>query len=167
MGTSSAAEKSEEELQREIDELHRQQRQISERLRDPRGLRRGGFSAAASAAPRNFASNGARNRGFVRPADRNDIEEQPPAKRRLLSAVVKVEEDGEIVEDPARAEDVKMQQLTEGGHVDPAIETQGDLKPTMLRQSGWPRRDVNERVVKRVNVESCLVKEGAFCWFDM
>uniref|UniRef100_A0A6N2M7R7 Pinin/SDK/MemA protein domain-containing protein n=1 Tax=Salix viminalis TaxID=40686 RepID=A0A6N2M7R7_SALVM len=150
MGTSSAAEKSEEELQREIDELHRQQRQISERLRDPRGLRRGGFSAAASAAPRNFASNGARNRGFVRPADRNDIEEQPPAKRRLLSAVVKVEEDGEIVEDPARAEDVKMQQLTEGGHVDPAIETQGDLKPTMLRQSGWPRRDVNERVVKRV-----------------
>ncbi|KAJ6704888.1 hypothetical protein OIU79_009739 [Salix purpurea] len=43
-----------------------------------------------------------------------------------------------------------MQQLTEGGNVDPAIETQGDLKPTMLRQSGWPRRDVNERVVKRV-----------------
>lgn len=28
MGTSSAAEKSEEELQREIDELHRQQRQV-------------------------------------------------------------------------------------------------------------------------------------------
>ncbi|KAG5229256.1 pinin [Salix suchowensis] len=157
MGTSSAAEKSEEELQREIDELHRQQRQISERLRDPRGLRRGGFSAAASAAPRNFASNGARNRGFVRPADRNDIEEQPPAKKRLLSAVVKVEEDGEIVEDPARAEDVKMQQLTEGGNVDPAIETQGDLKPTMLRQSGWPRRDVNERVVKRV-VETPVIE---------
>ena len=71
---------------------------------------------------------------------------------------LKVEEDGEIVEDPARAEDVKMQQLTEGGNVDPAIETLGDLKPTMLRQSGWSRRDVNERAVKRVNVESCLLR---------
>ena len=29
MGSSSAVEKTEEELQREIDELHRQQRQVS------------------------------------------------------------------------------------------------------------------------------------------
>eukprot|EP00257_Ricinus_communis_P027275 XP_025014689.1 pinin [Ricinus communis] len=89
MGSATAIEKTEEELQREIDELHRQQRQITERLRDPRGLRRGGGGFAGS-GPRNFAANGARQRGFVRPADRNDAEDQPPAKRRLLSAVVKV-----------------------------------------------------------------------------
>ncbi|KAJ7012147.1 hypothetical protein NC653_002276 [Populus alba x Populus x berolinensis] len=157
MGSSSAVEKTEEELQREIDELHRQQRQISERLRDPRGLRRGGFSSAAAAAPRNFASNGARHRGFVRPADRNEVEDQPPAKRRLLSAVVKVEEDGEIIEDPARAEDVKKQQLAEEGNVDPAKGTLADGKPTMLRQSGWSRRDVNQRAVKRV-VETPVIE---------
>lgn len=38
--------------------------QITERLRDPRGLRRGTFSGAG---PRNAATNGARPRGFVRP----------------------------------------------------------------------------------------------------
>ena len=37
--------------------------QITERLRDPRGLRRGGFPGPG---PRNFAANGPR-RGFVRP----------------------------------------------------------------------------------------------------
>ena len=97
--TAAAAEKSEEELRREIDELLRQQRQVSsfslslfqklsilpslslslslilffnfkkknqitERLRDPRGLRRGGFSGTG---PRNLATNGPRQRGFLRP----------------------------------------------------------------------------------------------------
>ena len=40
--------------------------QITERLRDPRGLRKGGLVAAG---PRNFAANGAgvRPRGFTRP----------------------------------------------------------------------------------------------------
>ena len=38
--------------------------QITERLRDPRGLRRGGL---AGSGPRNFAANGGRQRGFVRP----------------------------------------------------------------------------------------------------
>lgn len=38
--------------------------QITERLRDPRGLRKGGLAAAG---PRNFAANGARPRGFTRP----------------------------------------------------------------------------------------------------
>jgi hypothetical protein len=73
---------------------------------------------------------------------------------------LKVEEDGEIIEDPARAEDVKKQQLAEEGNVDPAKGTLADGKPAMLRQSGWSRRDVNQRAVKRVNVESCLVVEG-------
>ncbi|KAB5563770.1 hypothetical protein DKX38_003824 [Salix brachista] len=84
--------------------------EITERLRDPRGLRRGGLSAAAF--PRNLSANGARPRGFVRSAfyfflspsvnkfsylkfffkaDRNNADYQPPAKRRLLSAVVRAE----------------------------------------------------------------------------
>ncbi|KAF2293734.1 hypothetical protein GH714_004380 [Hevea brasiliensis] len=83
--------------------------EITERLRDPRGLRRGGLSGAG---PRNFAANGVRQRGVVRPADRNDAEDQPPAKRRLLSAVVKVE-DGEIVEDPTVSTDLKNKQSAE------------------------------------------------------
>lgn len=42
--------------------------QITERLRDPRGLRKGGGGGgSAAAAPRNFAANGARPRGFTRP----------------------------------------------------------------------------------------------------
>ena len=167
---STFAEKSEDVLRKEIDELQRQQRevcfffffftcigivflwpclfilifpensQITERLRDPRGLRRGRFPGAG---PRNFATNGARQRAFTRPvslcsfiyffflillyvfclslgklavpqffivcpnlsssqvrflsfcvysfqADRNEAEDEPPAKRRLSSAVVKV-----------------------------------------------------------------------------
>ncbi|KAL6545770.1 hypothetical protein OROGR_009644 [Orobanche gracilis] len=95
MGSTVVAEKTEEELRKEINELYRQQREITERLRDPRGIRRGGLSGAG---PRNFATNGGRQRGFVRPAERNDAEDQPPAKRRLSSAVVKVE-DGKIADE--------------------------------------------------------------------
>ncbi|XP_078444589.1 protein-protein interaction regulator family protein [Wolffia australiana] len=78
-------EKTAEELRREIDELHRQQREITDRLRDPRGLRRAGL---VQNGPRSLT--GVRSRGVVRPADRNENEDQPPAKRRLSSAVVKV-----------------------------------------------------------------------------
>ncbi|KAH7655756.1 pinin protein [Dioscorea alata] len=87
MATASA-EKTEEELRKEIEELNRQQREISERLRDPRGLRRGG--GARGSGP-------LRQRGLVRPAV-DEQEDQPSAKRRLSSAIVKVE-DGEIKED--------------------------------------------------------------------
>ncbi|KAD4179383.1 hypothetical protein R6Q59_022942 [Mikania micrantha] len=98
MGTAQV-EKTEQELRKEIEELHRQQWEITERLRDPRGIRRGGV---AGSGPRNFTANGpARQRGFVRPADRNE-EDQPAPKRRLSSTVVKIEE-GEIVEDDVRA----------------------------------------------------------------
>ncbi|MQL70531.1 hypothetical protein Taro_002835, partial [Colocasia esculenta] len=90
-GTPAVVEKTAEELRKEIEELHRQQREITERLRDPRGLRRAGL---AQNGPR--AASGPRQRGFVRPADRADNEDQPPAKRRLSSAVVKV--GGEEVE---------------------------------------------------------------------
>ncbi|KAL5714495.1 hypothetical protein ACHQM5_016447 [Ranunculus cassubicifolius] len=87
---STAAEKTAEELKREIDELHQKQREINERLRDPRNLRR------------NFGGNGGgiapRQRGYIRPADRFDSEDQPPPKRRLSSAVVKVK-DGVVIEE--------------------------------------------------------------------
>ncbi|KAF2319693.1 hypothetical protein GH714_018041 [Hevea brasiliensis] len=121
MGTTTAIDKTEEELQREIDELFRQQRQITERLRDPRG------------------SEG---------ADRNDAEDQPPAKRRLLSAVVKVE-DGEIVEDPAVSKDLKKKQSAEEENVGVAIEDQSDGKPYSLQESSWSRRDGNHRPGRR------------------
>ncbi|CAN1141790.1 PNN [Linum perenne] len=136
MSSSAAAEKTEEELRKEIDELHRQQRQITERLRDPRGIRRGGLP---SGGPRNFASNGAPHRGLVRPADRNGTGDQPPAKKRLLSAVFKVE-DGEIVED-----DVKNKVTDEESDV-VAISNQDELKPLNLRPSG---RSWNQRSLRR------------------
>ncbi|XP_022762912.1 pinin-like isoform X2 [Durio zibethinus] len=126
---STAVEKTAEELQREIDEPHRQQREITERLRDPRGLRRGGLSGIS---PRNFAANGVRQRGFLGPADRTDVEDQPPAKRRLSSAVVKVE-DGEIIDD------------AEGS----GIINESDRRISTLQQSGWSRRDGNQRLVKK------------------
>ncbi|BAT80417.1 hypothetical protein VIGAN_02343000 [Vigna angularis var. angularis] len=44
---STAVEKTEEVLRSEIDELLRQQREITERLRDPRGLRRGALTGPA------------------------------------------------------------------------------------------------------------------------
>ncbi|XP_055959885.1 uncharacterized protein LOC126660731 [Mercurialis annua] len=133
MGRTTAMEKTEEELKREIDELHRQQRQITDRLRDPRGLRRGG--GLGGSGPRNFAANGARQRGFFRPADRNDTEDQPLTKRRLLSAVVKLE-DGEIVEDYAAPKDLKKESAEEEN-----VGDQSDGKPLNLQPSSWSRRD--------------------------
>ncbi|KAK3184981.1 hypothetical protein Dsin_032267 [Dipteronia sinensis] len=142
---STAVEKSAEELQREIDELHRQQREITERLRDPRGIRRGALSAAA--VPRNFTANGVRQqRGFLRPADRTDVEDQPPAKRRLLSAVVKLEE-GEITEPEGGMKDEKEDAGVEGT----SIINQSDRKLFNLQQGGWSRRDGHPRVTKMDN----------------
>ncbi|KAH9685980.1 Pinin SDK memA domain-containing protein [Citrus sinensis] len=130
---STAVEKSAEQLQREIDELHRQQREITERLKDPRGLRRGALSGPG---PRNFPATGARQRGFARPADRTDVEEQPPAKRRLLSAVVKLE-DGEIDGHAGSVKDTGIEGADSAN--------QSDKKPSSLQQSGWPRRDGHQK----------------------
>ncbi|KAL5787539.1 hypothetical protein ACOSP7_004488 [Xanthoceras sorbifolium] len=138
---STAVEKSAEELQREIDELHRQQREITERLRDPRGIRRGALSGVA---PRNFAANGARQRGFLRPADRTDVEDQPPAKRRLLSAVVKLE-DGEITEPEGEMKDEKKKGV---GIEATGTASQSDRKLSNLQQSGWSRRDGHPKPAK-------------------
>lgn len=137
-------EKTEDELRKEIDELQRQQREITERLRDPRGIRRGGL---AGAGPRNLAANGVRQRGFVRPSDRNESEDQPPAKRRLSSAVVKVE-DGELLEDADAGQEVKTDYSASDdvNGTDEAI--QGDRKPSNFQKSGWSRRDSNQRTSK-------------------
>ncbi|KAH9751998.1 Pinin SDK memA domain-containing protein [Citrus sinensis] len=155
---STAVEKSAEQLQREIDELHRQQREITERLKDPRGLRRGALSGPG---PRNFPATGARQRGFARPADRTDVEEQPPAKRRLLSAVVKVEsgiltsvvlnnvcfvmklEDGEIDGHAGSVKDTGIEGADSAN--------QSDKKPSSLQQSGWPRRDGHQKAANMDN----------------
>lgn len=83
-------EKTEEELRKELEALQRQQREITERIRDPRGLRRGGFTGNSS---RNFGPNLPPQRGFVRPVDRTNSKDEPPAKRRLSSAVVKVDDE--------------------------------------------------------------------------
>ncbi|KAK6156933.1 hypothetical protein DH2020_011181 [Rehmannia glutinosa] len=139
MGSSVVAEKTEEELRKEIDELYRQQREITERLRDPRGIRRGGLSGAG---PRNFAANGGRQRGFVRPAERNDAEDQPPAKRRLSSAVVKVE-DGEIAEEGSEA-------ATDEQKDDSAIQIGENANASRgeEKSSNWSGRDGNQRPSK-------------------
>ncbi|KAH9752000.1 Pinin SDK memA domain-containing protein [Citrus sinensis] len=136
---STAVEKSAEQLQREIDELHRQQREITERLKDPRGLRRGALSGPG---PRNFPATGARQRGFARPADRTDVEEQPPAKRRLLSAVVKLE-DGEIDGHAGSVKDTGIEGADSAN--------QSDKKPSSLQQSGWPRRDGHQKAANMDN----------------
>ncbi|KAJ4840667.1 hypothetical protein Tsubulata_022576 [Turnera subulata] len=149
---TAAVEKTEEELQREIDELYRQQRQITERLRDPRGIRRGGAAVGGGAGgggpTRNFAANGARQRGFVRQADRNDAEDQPPAKRRLSSAVVKVEE-GEIVEDHREAKEVKQKLLAEEESIIADAGNRDNGKQSDPQQGAWYRRDGSQRGLKK------------------
>ncbi|KAG7646396.1 Pinin/SDK/MemA protein [Arabidopsis thaliana x Arabidopsis arenosa] len=129
----TALEKTAEELRHEIDELHRQQREITERLRDPRGLRRGGFS---NVAPRNQG-----RRAFPRPAERNDVEDEPPAKRRLSSAVVKV--DGEDVskdgEFPVDGNGTQVK-VGENGTSD-----QSDKKQSGLHRGSWSQRDAEQR----------------------
>ncbi|XP_073034323.1 uncharacterized protein [Primulina eburnea] len=132
MGSAVVVEKTEEELRREIDELHRQQREISERLRDPRGIRRGGLS---NSGPRNFTG---KQRGFVRPAERNEMEDQPAAKKRLSSAVVKLE-DGEIADDGSEAAtDVKREDLPV--EIENTNASQSGKKPSL-----WPQQDGNKR----------------------
>ncbi|KAF8405776.1 hypothetical protein HHK36_007854 [Tetracentron sinense] len=143
---SAAVEKTEEELRKEIEELHRQQWEITERLRDPRGIRRGSL-AGTGTGPRNFGANGVRQRGFVRPADRVDSEDQPAPKKRLSSAVFKVE-DGEVSEDPEGAKNVENKELTIEGTVGSTTANEGDRRSSNPPQPGGFRRDGNQRAVK-------------------
>ncbi|XP_010476600.1 PREDICTED: pinin-like [Camelina sativa] len=133
----TALEKTAEELRHEIDELHRQQREITERLRDPRGLRRGGFSGVV---PRNQG-----RRGFTRHADRNDVEDERPAKRRLSSAVVKV--DGEDVsKDEELLVDGNGTEVVAGEN---GTSDKSDKKLPGQRRGDWSRRDAEQRGTKK------------------
>ncbi|PWA85951.1 Pinin/SDK/MemA protein [Artemisia annua] len=136
MGTTQI-EKTEQELRKEIEELHRQQWEITERLRDPRGVRRGGGLAGSR-------SGANRQRGLVRPADRNE-EDQPAPKRRLSSTVVKMEE-GEILEDDADAS------KGDEGNKDSSAEVTGlagnGENQNDRKVSNWARRDGVHRASK-------------------
>ncbi|OAY62802.1 Pinin [Ananas comosus] len=101
---SSVVEKTVEELRKEIQELHRQQREISERLRDPRGLRRSGV---ASGSPRPIGG-GPRTRSLIRPAVAAESEYQPPPKRRLLSTVVKTDGEEDKVDDSGTKDEKEL-----------------------------------------------------------
>ncbi|KAF5190334.1 protein-protein interaction regulator family protein, partial [Thalictrum thalictroides] len=151
--TATAAEKTAEELRKELQELEQQRREISDRLRDPRGIRRGGggggFASNNGPSRNNFGVNGTavrQQRGYVRPAERNDSEYQPPPKRRLSSAVVMVK-DGEVTEDvPDAEQDVKEKEsMTEN-----TIAFGNEKKPSNLphRRGGFTRRDGNRREVR-------------------
>ncbi|KAK2393132.1 hypothetical protein P8452_15202 [Trifolium repens] len=136
MGSTAAAEKTEQELRNEIDELLRQQREITERLRDPRGLRKGALSAPI------LRNNSIRQRPFIRPGgDNHDSEDQPPAKRRLSSAVVKVG-DGELPEDTDAGN--TMGSTGEGINGNSSF-AQSDGNHFNSHQSGMSRRDGYQR----------------------
>uniref|UniRef100_A0A0E0D543 Pinin/SDK/MemA protein domain-containing protein n=1 Tax=Oryza meridionalis TaxID=40149 RepID=A0A0E0D543_9ORYZ len=124
---AAATEKTAEEIRRELQELQRQHREISERLRDPRGLRRGAPAAAGPGGPRPL-------RGFPRPAV--DLVDQSAPKRRILSAVVKVE-------DTEAKEDVKKEAEAEGPEGGSAAAEGGE------RRDGGFRRDGSQRVPRR------------------
>ncbi|KAF8045034.1 hypothetical protein N665_5709s0002 [Sinapis alba] len=130
----TALEKTAAELRHEINELRRQQREITERLRDPRGIRRGG---PPGSAPRNQP-----RRGFLRPAERNDVEDEPPAKRRLSSAVVK--------ENQVEGEDVSKVDDDNETHVSAGENGKSDLRDNGRQHRGiWSQRDAEHRGTKK------------------
>lgn len=129
---AAATGKTAEEIRRELQELQRQHREISERLRDPRGLRRGAPAAGPGAARP--------LRGFARPAAESG--DQPEPKRRLLSAVVKV--DGAEVKDDF-ANDPVMEGLEDGSTAAEGGERRGVSNGGFRRDgSQWvSRRELN------------------------
>ncbi|KAG9451138.1 hypothetical protein H6P81_011103 [Aristolochia fimbriata] len=131
---AAAVEKTAEELRKEIDELQRQQWEITERLRDPRGIRRGGLAANG------VRGNGPRQRGVVRPADRIDPEDEPAAKRRLSSAVVKVG-DG-VVAEAAEEKEANEDLAADGG----AIAENVNDRTSFQLQRGGLRRSASQRI---------------------
>ncbi|CAK8530239.1 unnamed protein product [Lathyrus sativus] len=143
MGSTAAAEKTEQELRSEIDELLRQQREITERLRDPRGLRKGALPAPI------LRNNAIRQRSFLRPGvDNNDSEDQPPAKRRLSSAIVKLEE-GELIEDADAGNTKDSTGKSDNGN---AAAGQNDMNHFNSHQSGFSRRDGYQRNSKAFEI---------------
>ncbi|CAF2115180.1 unnamed protein product [Brassica napus] len=82
-------------------------------------------------------------RGFLRPAERNDVEDEPPAKRRLSSAVVKeTQVDGEGVSNDGNETHVSA---GENGNPD-----QSDKKLDGGQHRGsWSQRDAEQRGIKK------------------
>ncbi|BBN07113.1 pinin [Marchantia polymorpha subsp. ruderalis] len=135
-------EKSADDLRREIDELNRQQRELTERLRDPRGLRKriplgaGARGAGLGVGSQRVAGRGGAQRGAVRRGDAIDPEEQPLTKKRLLSAVVKVEGD----DDGTEAHKNEEEPLEEK-HAEALEEAEDDRKRQLPRLNTNGRRD--------------------------
>nr|XP_010910964.2 pinin [Elaeis guineensis] len=133
---SGAMEKTADDLRKEIQELQRQQREITERLRDPRGLRRAGL---APGGPRPIG--GPRQRGVVRPAV--ESEDQPAPKRRLLSAIVKVD-GGETKEDESDVNDAKEKDPAGEVGAASSVENSNQMAVNSPSNGGF-RRDGNAR----------------------
>ncbi|KAJ3697757.1 hypothetical protein LUZ61_001462 [Rhynchospora tenuis] len=137
MASGVAAEKTADEIRKELQELQRQHREISERLRDPRGIRRGG--AAAAGGPRQ-PGPGLRQRGHVRPV--SEPEEQPAQKRRLLSTLVKPD-GAEVKLEEKITSDVKEEPASEE-----ATGNRREPRATNNQPAGGLRRDANSRIRK-------------------
>ncbi|XP_039828089.1 pinin-like [Panicum virgatum] len=137
---AAATEKTAEDIRRELQELQRQHREITERLRDPRGLRRG----AAGPGPGPGPGVPRPLRGFVRPAPGAESGDQPAQKRRLLSAVVKVDgaETNEEGEKAAEAE----------GREEGSGAAEGSDRRAV--SNGGFRRDGSLRMLRRVDYNS-------------
>ncbi|XP_040874203.1 pinin isoform X2 [Glycine max] len=83
--------------------------------------------------------------------DRNDSEDQPPSKRRLSSAVVKVD-DGDLPEDAdAGQEDGKTKDLTNEAVNGTAALVQNDSNPFNSHQSGWSKRDISNQKTSKAS----------------
>ncbi|ONM08217.1 Pinin/SDK/memA/ protein conserved region containing protein [Zea mays] len=135
---AAATEKTAEDIRRELQELQRQHREITERLRDPRGLRRGAPGPGPGpGAPRPL-------RGFARPAVGPESGDQPPQKRRLLSAVVKV--------DGAENNEEGTKDADAEGHGTGSGATEGSAGRGF--NNGGFRRDGGLRMQRRVDYNS-------------
>ncbi|KAL5210689.1 hypothetical protein ABZP36_006312 [Zizania latifolia] len=134
---AAATEKTAEELRRELQELQRQHREITERLRDPRGIRRGASAAAGPGGPRSL-------RGFQRPTV--DLGDQPAPKRRILSTVVKVD-------DTETKEHVTKDPETERQEDGSAAAGGGERRDA---SNGGFRRDGNQRFSRRMELDMPL-----------
>ncbi|XP_078155358.1 protein-protein interaction regulator family protein [Carex rostrata] len=137
MASGAVVEKTADELLKELQELQRQHREISERLRDPRGIRRGG--AAVTGGTRQTGP-GLRQRGHVRPPVLEN-EEQPAQKRRLLSTLVKAD-GAEVKLEQRIASNAKDETAAE------ATENRREPRATNDQASGGLRRDANSRIRK-------------------
>ncbi len=60
-------------------------------------------------------------------------------------------EDGEIAEDAETAKDLKRKDATREGTAGAGATNQSEREPSNLQQSGWLRRDGNQRAANTVN----------------